>query len=101
MLAWNGTVRLIRRVGAGAAVTIEPGVVHDVVGGPVWQEVEVKSVRDAGFKTQYGTEIVVPQAFADLVDGRTLRPVSTLDIHAGPARVLVLRGLERIIDIEQ
>ena len=80
-------------IGAGAAL--------DFVGGPVWQDVEVTSVRDAGFKTQYGTEIVVPQAFADLIDGRTLRPVSTLDIHAGPARVLVLQGLERIIDIEQ
>jgi quercetin dioxygenase-like cupin family protein len=33
-IRWNGTVRLTRRVGAGAAVTIEPGVVHDVVGGP-------------------------------------------------------------------
>jgi len=27
--------------------------------------------------------------------------VSTVDIHAGPARVLVLQGLDRIIDIEQ
>ena len=42
-----------------------------------------------------------PQAFADLTDGRTLRPVSTVDIHSGPARVLVLQGLNRIIDVEQ
>ena len=80
-------------IGAGAAL--------DFVRGPVWQDVDVTAVRDAGFKTEYGTRITVENAFADLVDGRTLRPVSTVDIHAGPARVLVLQGLDRIIDIEQ
>jgi predicted metal-dependent enzyme (double-stranded beta helix superfamily) len=34
-IRWNGTVRLNRRVGPGASVTIEPGVIHDVVGGAV------------------------------------------------------------------
>ena len=88
-------------IGTAFPFTLGAGAALDFVGGPVWQDVEVKSVRDAGFKTQYGTQITVERAFADLMDGRTLRPVSTVDIHAGPARVLVLQGLDRIIDIEQ
>jgi hypothetical protein len=80
-------------LGSGAAL--------DFVRGPVWQNVKVKSVRASGFTTQFGTQVTVPQAFADLIDGRTLRPVSTVDMHSGPARVLVLQGLNRIIDVEQ
>jgi hypothetical protein len=77
------------------------GAALDFVRGPVWQDVEVESVRASSFTTQFGTRVTVPQAFADLIDGRTLRPVSTVDIHSGPARVLVLQGLNRIIDVEQ
>ena len=88
-------------IGTAFPFIIGLGAALDFVRGPVWQDVEVKSVRDAGFTTQFGTRVAVPQAFADLIDGRTLRPVSTVDIHSGPARVLVLQGLNRIIDVEQ
>jgi len=88
-------------IGTAFPFIIGLGAALDFVGGPVWQNVEVKSVRTSSFTTQFGTRVTVPQAFADLIDGRTLRPVSTVDIHAGPARVLVLQGLNRIIDVEQ
>ena len=88
-------------IGTAFPVIIGFGAAFDFVRGPVWQDVEVTAVRAASFKTEYQTEIVIPHAFADLADGRTLRPVSAMDIHAGPARVLVLQGLNRIIDVEQ
>lgn len=88
-------------IGTAFPVIIGVGAALDFVRGPVWQKVEVTAVRAASFKTEYQTEIVISHAFADLADGRTLRPVSTVDIHAGPARVLVLQGLDRIIDVEQ
>jgi len=92
---------VILLIGTAFPFIIGLGAALDFVRGPVWQDVEVESVRDAGFTTQFGTRVTVPQAFADLLDGRTLRPVSTVDIHSGPARVLVLQGLNRIIDVEQ
>ena len=88
-------------IGTAFPFIIGFGAALDFVGGPVWQDVEVKAVRASGFTTQFGTRVTVPQAFADLMDGRTLRPVSTVDIHSGPARVRVLQGLNRIIDVEQ
>jgi hypothetical protein len=88
-------------IGTAFPFIIGLGAALDFVGGPVWQNVEVKSVRASSFTTEFGTRVTAPQAFADLIDGRTLRPVSTVDIHSGPARVLVLQGLNRIIDVEQ
>jgi hypothetical protein len=88
-------------IGTAFPFIIGLGAALDFVGGPVWQNVEVKSVRDSSFTTEFGTRVTAPEAFVDLSDGRTLRPVSTVDIHSGPARVLVLQGLNRIIDVEQ
>jgi hypothetical protein len=88
-------------IGTAFPFIIGLGATLDFVGGPVWQDVEVKAVRDSSFTTEFGTRVTAPQAFADLMDGRTLRPVSTVEIHSGPARVLVLQGLNRIIDVEQ
>ena len=88
-------------IGTAFPVIIGFGAALDFVRGPVWQDVEVTSVRASSFRTEFGTWITVDEAFADFTDGRTLRPVSTVDIHSGPARVLVLQGLNRIIDVEQ
>src|SRR5262249_17416617 len=88
-------------IGTAFPVIIGFGAALDFVRAPVWQAVGVTSVRVPSFRPDFGPWITTDEAFAVFTDGRTLRPVSTVDILSGPARVRVLQGLNRIIDVEQ
>ncbi|MBI3710376.1 MAG: hypothetical protein HY246_22245 [Proteobacteria bacterium] len=72
---------------------------YDLIRGPVWEDVDVKKVRVIEYSALGGFWLrSLP--LVDLSDGRTLRAVATAEVHRGPMRLLVLRGLDRILDSE-
>lgn len=84
----------------GTAVPVLAGLTsaYDVIRGPVWQDVEVVAVRSGGSPLLWRRQSSVSSGLVDLSDGRTLRMVSTVLVGRGPAHLLVLRGLNRILD---
>ena len=92
---------IILSVGTAFPMLTGLGSAFDVVYGPVWQDVDVEAVRAEGKALRSGSSVNIPDARVDLADGRTVRPVVSAPVHRGPMRVLVLRGLNRIIDARE
>jgi hypothetical protein len=83
---------LIALIGTAFPLVTAANTTWDFVRGPVWESVTVKTLRtlpDADFY------------FVDLADGRTLRTVADVPMKRGPARLLVLQGLDRVLRAHQ
>jgi hypothetical protein len=79
-------------------IVIGLGAGYDVLAGPVWQDVEVERTRDEVLLIRGLGVVSEENAYVDLTDGRTLRPVEGVRVHEGRMDLLVLRGLGRILD---
>jgi hypothetical protein len=63
----------------------------------VWQSVTIDDVDHIGF--QKGKKQEITNTRVELTDGRSLSATPGLGLKPGPAKVLVLRGIGRIIDV--
>jgi hypothetical protein len=79
-------------------IVIGLGAAFDFLGGPVWQGVEVEGIRDEVLRIRGLGVFSEHNAYVDLADGRTLRPVEGVSVHEGKVDLLILRGLGRILD---
>jgi hypothetical protein len=84
-------------VGTAFPVATGLGAARDAIGGPVWQSVTIDDVDHIGF--QKGKKQEITNTRVDLTDGRSLSATPGLGLQRGPAKVLVLRGIGRIIDV--
>ena len=78
----------ILSVGTGFPVATGAGSAYDVLRGPEWQSVTITHIDG-----------LVP--LVELADGRTLSYSTAIPLQVAPARLLVLRGFERVIDAEE
>ena len=88
-----GTVLL---VGTAFPLLTAIGSTLDVVRGPVWRDVTVTAVYQRKFGRWGG---VSPILEVHLADGRILRTVEGVVPRKGPARLLLLEGLDRVLDM--
>ncbi len=85
-------------VGTGFPVFFGLSAARDLLQGPAWENVEVEAVLSQTLHLGGHEPVVVPDALVDLSDGRELRTAGDIPVHRGPMRLLVLRGLGRVID---
>lgn len=100
----RGTARYalaILAIGTGFPVAMGAGAAYDVVLGPAWQDVEIERLVPVEYMTGKGTQVKAEAAFVRLADGRKLSRARGVLLQPGPARLLVLRGIGRVIDAEQ
>lgn len=90
---------LVLLIGTTFPLLTAMGSTLDVVRGPVWREVTVTAVYQRTFKRHWGG--VSPLLEVHLADGRILRTVDGVVPHKGPARLLLLEGLDRVLDVAQ
>lgn len=90
----------ILAVGTGFPVLTGAGSAYDVVKGPEWQSVTITRIDDFAFRTRQGTTVRGEDVFVELADGRSLTRATGVVLQPGPARLLVLRGIGRVIDVE-
>ena len=94
-----GIACAILALGTGYPVATAAGSAYDVVEGPVWQDVVIERFADFGFRARGGTSVRVDNALVELADGRSLTRSARVQLRRGPARLLVLRGFGRVIDV--
>lgn len=87
-------------VGTAFPVLTGAGSAYDVLFGPRWETVTIVALRDVDFRTGAGTRIHNRNVYAELADGRTLTHADGIELHPGPARLLVLRGIGRVVGVE-
>ena len=73
-------------VGTAFPVLMALGATYDLMRGPAWEAVTVAAARADGV--------------VELSDGRILQTVSGANVRRGRMRLLVLRGLDRILDAQ-
>jgi hypothetical protein len=88
-------------VGTGFPVLTGAGSAYDVLMGPEWQSVTIAGMEDFSFRTGQGTNVRGEDVFVRLADGRELTRSERVSLQPGPARLLVLRGIGRVIDVEE
>lgn len=96
-----GMALTILAIGTGFPVATGAGSAYDVVSGPAWQSVTITSLGDLNYKVSSSVEVDAKDVFVELADGRTLSRTEGVRLDIGPARLLVLRGIGRVIGAEQ
>ncbi|MFM5949726.1 MAG: hypothetical protein ACKOPM_10930 [Novosphingobium sp.] len=95
-----GIALAILAVGTGFPVATGAGSAYDYVLGPQWQAVTIVRLDDFRFRTKAGTQVEAEDVFVELADGRSLSRATGVVLQPGPAQVLVLRGIGRVIGAE-
>jgi hypothetical protein len=95
-----GMALTILAIGTGFPVATGAGSAYDVIRGPEWQAVTIENLRGLNYKASSSVEVNARDVFVDLADGRTLSRASSVELQTGPARLLVLRGIGRVIAAE-
>jgi hypothetical protein len=85
-------------VGTAFPVATGLGAARDAVSGPAWQSVTIGDLDHIGFEKKGGKKETT-NTRVELTDGRSLSATPGLGLKRGPAKVLVLRGIGRIIDV--
>jgi hypothetical protein len=86
---------MVLLVGTAFPLLTAMGSTLDVVRGPVWRDVTVTAVNQR--RLYRGG--VSPLLEVHLADGRILRTVEGVVPRKGPARLLLLEGLDRVLDV--
>jgi hypothetical protein len=95
-----GMALTVLAIGTGFPVATGAGSAYDVIRGPEWQSVTIENLRGLNYKASSSVEVNARDVFVDLADGRTLSRASSVELETGPARLLVLRGIGRVIAAE-
>ncbi len=87
-------------LGVGTAFPVVTGIgsAIDVVRGPRWENVEITSIKNV---VKPGGKVLIRGALIELADGRRLTRTKSVNVREGPDRLLILRGIQRIIDAER
>lgn len=94
-----GTALAILAVGTGFPVWTGAGSAYDWVRGPEWQAVIIARLDNLDYVSR-GRRVLAEDVFVELADGRSLSRATGVVLREGPARILVLRGIGRVIDVE-
>src|SRR5262249_15043549 len=88
---------LILLVGTAFPLLTAMGSTLDVLRGPVWRDVPVTAV----YQRTFNRGGVSPLLEVYLADGRILRTVEGVVPRKGAERLLLLEGLDRVLDVER